>query len=264
MLTIIFIYLVLGSFVGVLAGVFGVGGGIIVVPVLLFSFRLMGMEEAYLAHMAIATSHAAIIFTSSSSSYIYNKSGNVNWRTVYFLTPGLLVGGLIIGPNVADILPSSILQIIFAFFMVVVAIKMWFGLSPKVEGNIPSRPAMAVVGGGIGSISSILGIGGGSLTVPFLTWRGVPIRNAVGTSVSCGIVIAISSTIGYIYTGLGEPGLPDNTYGYVYWPALLGIVSTSMLFVRLGVKIAVLLDEKLQKKLFSLLLIVVAIKMLIA
>ncbi len=262
MLTTISIYLVLGGFVGVLAGIFGVGGGIIVVPVLLFSFRRMEMDESVLAHMAIATSHAAIIFTSASSSYVYNKSSNVKWDVVRNLAPGLLVGGLLIGPNVADILSTSALQLIFAFFMLLVAIKMWFGLKPKVEGGMPSIPVMAGVGCGIGTISSILGIGGGSLTVPYLSWKGIGIKTAVGSSVSAAIVIAISSTIGYIYAGWGESGLPDETVGYIYWPALLGIVVTSMLFVRVGVKIAGLMDDKLQKRLFAILLIIVAVKML--
>ncbi|THB72282.1 MAG: sulfite exporter TauE/SafE family protein [Gammaproteobacteria bacterium] len=264
MLLIIFIYLALGCFVGILAGVFGVGGGIIIVPVLFFAFRKMGMDESVITHMAIATSHAAIIFTSSSSSYVMNKSGNVQWNVVRSLAPGMLLGGLLIGPNVADFLPSSTLQIIFAIFMVIVAIKMWFGLKPKTEGALPSASVMATVGIGIGSVSSILGIGGGSLTVPFLTWKGLGIRTAVGSSVSSAIVIAVSSSIGYIYTGIGESGLPEETMGYIYWPALLGIVATSMLFVRAGVKIAALMDEKLQKKLFSVLLIIVAGKMLLS
>lgn len=264
MLTTIVIYLFLGCFVGVLAGIFGVGGGIIVVPVLLFSFQRMGMEDSVLAHMAIATSHAAIIFTSASSSYVYNKKGNVRWDVVRSLAPGLLLGGLLIGPNVADVLSTSVLRLIFSLFMLLVAIKMWFGLKPKVEGGMPSMPVLSVVGSGIGTISSILGIGGGSLTVPYLSWKGVEIKTAVGSSVSSAIVIAVSSTIGYIYAGWGASGLPDETFGYVYWPALLGIVVTSMLFVRVGVKVAGLMDEKLQKRLFAVLLVIVAVNMLLA
>lgn len=253
----------LGAFAGTISGVFGVGGGIVLVPVLLFAFRVMGVDDSVLAHMAIATSHAVIIFNSITSSYVHNKSGNVQWSVVRNLAPGLLFGGLLIGPNIADHLSSSSLQIIFAVFLVVVAIKMWFGLKPKAEGKLPSAPALVGIGGGIGAISSILGMGGGSLTIPFLIWKGVGIRTAVGSSISCTIVIAISSTIGYIYAGWGESGLPEETIGYIYWPALIGIVITSMIFVRVGVKIAMSLDEKLLKKLFAVLLIVIAIKMLL-
>ncbi len=263
MLTIIVIYLIVGVVVGILAGIFGVGGGIIVVPTLIFCFRRMGMDESYLVHMAIATSHTTIIFTSTTSSFAYHKRKNVEWNVVRYLAPGLLLGALIFGPYIADYLPAQVLQTMFAVFLFFVAVKMWLGLKPKSAGQLPGAVRLGVVGSFIGTLSSLLGIGGGSITVPFLSWKGMSMRHAIGTSVSCGVLIAISSSIGYVYAGWGEVNLPEETFGYVYWPAILGIVTTSMLFVRVGVKIASLIDEKLQKKLFSILLFVVAAKMLV-
>lgn len=263
MLTILVIYLTVGVVVGILAGIFGVGGGIIVVPALIFCFRRMGMDESYLVHMAIATSHTTIIFTSATSSFAYHKRKNVEWPVVRYLAPGLLIGALIFGPYIADYLPSTVLQTIFAVFLLFVATKMLLGLNPKSAGQVPGAAKLGLVGGCIGTLSSLLGIGGGSITVPFLSWKGMSMRHAVGTSVSCGVLIAVSSSIGYIYAGWGEVNLPEETLGYVYWPALLGIVTTSMLFVRVGIKIASLIDDKLQKKLFAILLFAVAIKMLI-
>lgn len=264
MLVALFIYLVVGALVGMLAGMFGVGGGIIVVPSLIFCFRRLGMDESSLVHMAIATSHTTIIFTSASSSFSHHKKNSVEWTVVRCLAPGLLLGALILGPYIADFLPSSTLQGIFAIFLLIVAVKMWVGFTPKSVGNFPGAARLGVIGGCIGSISSLLGIGGGSMTVPFLSWRGMNMRKAVGTSVSCGVLIAVASSIGYIYAGWGEANLPEQSLGYVYWPAFLGIVATSMLFVRVGVKIAALIDEKVQKKLFAVLLLVVAMNMLIS
>jgi len=220
-------YLVLGVVAGLVGGLLGLGGGILIVPALLFLFIWQGMPADILMHLAVATSLFTIVFTSISSSYAHHKHQAVLWSQVFLLTPGIIIGA-VFGAFLADYISSDILRRLFGIFEILVACQIGFSVKPSAQRSLPGRNGMLIAGGGIGTLSTILGIGGGTLTVPFLVWCHVNIRKAVATSSACGFPIALAGTLAMIYTGLDSNSLPENTIGYVYWPAALLILVTSV------------------------------------
>src|SRR5690606_35894575 len=184
------IYLVLGACAGVLAGLFGVGGGLIIVPVLVFSFTAQGFAPEVLAHLAVGTSLATIVFTSINSIREHHRRGAVRWPIFVWLSLGILVGG-VFGALTASLLQGPLLQKIIGVFAICMAIQMGFDLRPKASREVPGKPGLTSAGGVIGWASAIIGIGGGSLTVPFLAWNSVPMQQAVATSAACGLPIAL-------------------------------------------------------------------------
>lgn len=255
-------YLLLGAFAGVMAGLLGVGGGLIIVPALAWIFQHQQIAETALMHLAIGTSLATIIVTSISSVRAHHQRGAVLWATVWRLTPGIIIGAWL-GAAVADALSSFVLQKVFALFVLAMAGQMGFGAKPAPHRDLPETTGMLAAGGVIGVVSAIVGIGGGSLTVPFLSWCNVPIRQAVATSAACGLPIALAGALGFVVTGLNAPDLPAWSLGYVYGPALLGVAVTSMLFAPLGAKLAHTLPTEMLKKIFAVFLAVVGVKMLL-
>lgn len=260
MLSIIITYLAIGAVVGVLAGLLGIGGGLIVVPALLFPFNRQALPDEHLMHLALGTSMATIIFTSLSSFHSHNKRGAVNWRIVCRLVPGL-IGGTLLGSSLASHLPTRPLKIIFIIFLLSVAFKIFFDTKPKPARHLPGQAGLIGAGGIIGTFASLVGIGGGSLSVPFLLWCNVAIHMAIGTASAISFPTAIFGTLGYIYNGLQSSGLPDFSLGFVYLPALFGIIVASVLTAPLGVKLSHALPVDRLKKVFAVLLIVVAAKM---
>lgn len=256
------LYLVLGGFAGVLAGLFGVGGGIIIVPVLVLSFTAQGFAPDVLTHLAVGTSLATIVFTSINSVLAHHRRGAVLWSVVVWMTVGILLGAAL-GTLTAAAIQGPILQKIIGVFAIVMAIQMGFDLRPKSGGSIPGRPGLGIAGVVIGWASAIFGIGGGSLTVPFLVWRSVSIQQAVATSSACGLPIAVTSAISFMLVGWGEPGLPEWSLGFVYLPAMVGIALTSMFFARLGAHLAHRLSPHVLKRLFALLLLAVGLHFLL-
>ena len=256
------LYLVLGSAAGVLAGLFGVGGGLIIVPVLVLSFTAQGMAPEILTHMAVGTSLATIVFTSINSLLEHHRKGAVRWPLFRWLTLGILLGAAL-GALTAALIQGPWLQKIIGTFAIVVAVQMALDLKPKASRGVPGKPTLTVAGGVIGWASAIFGIGGGSLTVPFLVWRSVPIQQAVATSAACGLPIAIAGALSFMFTGWGNPNLPPWSVGFVYLPALLGIAMTSMFFARLGARLAHRLSPLLLKRLFALLLLSVGLSFFI-
>lgn len=231
-------YLLIGSVVGVLAGLFGVGGGLVIVPALVFIFTRMGFAPDVLVHLAIGSSLATIIFTSFSSIYAHHKRGAVLWAVCGQLTPGIVVGS-VLGAMVADLMPGLMLRRIFAVFEWLVAAQLLFGFKPTAARTLPGRVGMSLAGSAIGGISSIIGIGGGTVTVPFLLWCNVVMRRAVGTSSACGLVIALAGSASFVVAGWnGDTLLPANATGYVFWPAVVGIAISSMLFAPVGAALA--------------------------
>jgi uncharacterized protein len=259
---ILLLYLALGAFAGVMAGLLGVGGGLIIVPVLAWIFRGQQMADTVIMHVAIGTSLATIVLTSISSVRAHHGRGAVLWPVFWRLTPGIVLGAWL-GAVVADALPSIVLGKVFAVFVLAMAAQMSFGTKPAPQRELPGRPGMWAAGGVIGAISAIVGIGGGSLTVPFLTWCNIAIRQAVATSAACGLPIALAGTLGFIVTGWSNPDLPAWSLGYVYGPALVGIAVVSMLSAPLGAKLAHTLPTGTLKKVFAVFLALVGIEMLL-
>ncbi len=258
----IFLYcLSFGGLAGLVAGLFGIGGGIILVPFFLWLFSAKGFSQDLVMHSAVATSLATIIVTAISSVFAHHKLGSVLWNVVHKLAPGVLIGA-VTGAALADKLPTETLRLIFACYLLIVSVEMIFQWRLKAEKQHPSSLMLVISGIAIGALSSVLGIGGGTLTVPLLTKYGFPIRNAVAISSACGLPIAISGSISFALLGLGKTSLPEGSIGYVYWPAFLGIVLTSILMAPVGAKLAHRLPTKILKRIFAGLLFAVSVNML--
>ncbi|NDV23740.1 sulfite exporter TauE/SafE family protein [Desulfovibrio sp. JC022] len=262
MFSTLLIFVVLGIFAGILAGLLGIGGGLVIVPILVFALPPLGIPEVHLMHIALGTSLASIIFTSISSMRSHNKRGAVRWDIFKTITPGIIVGTFL-GSLSTSFMNTNFLKAVFVIFLYYVASQMLFGLKPKASRQVPGSKGMFTAGSVIGIFSSLVGIGGGTLSVPFLTMCNIVIHTAIGTAAAIGLPIALAGTAGYIWTGLGVEGLPPYCFGYVYLPALIGIVSASMLTAPIGVRLAHSLPVDKLKKIFAVLLIIVATRMLI-
>ena len=254
-------YLLLGAFVGFFAGLFGIGGGLVLVPVLSFLFDAQHLTAEHNLHLALGTAMAAIIFSASYSAYTHHGHRAVNLNIVRNITPGLLLGALL-GTFLASYIASFYLTIFFALFVYFSALQMLLNLKPKPTRQLPGRLGMTLAGTGIGAISSLVSIGGGVISVPFMLHHNIPIREAIGTSAALGLPIAIGGTIGYIATGLALPALPGGTLGFVYLPALFTLAAGSVFTTHLGAKAAHRLPIKILKQWFAVLLFVLATKML--
>lgn len=259
---LLILMLVLGAFVGVMAGLLGIGGGLIVVPALLILLPQAGIDAAITMNIALATSLSTIIVTSGSSALNHLKLGNVDMFVIKWLMPGVVIGGFI-GANIAEWIPAHYLPKVFGIIVLCLALQMLLTMKSTTQRNMPSSGLTTLYGSGIGLVSSLAGIGGGSLSVPFLNRHGVEMRKAVGSSSVCGCVLAISGMIGFILNGYSADNLPDYSVGYVYLPALLAIASTSMLTTRIGAKLATSLPTAVLKKIFALFLMFVAGTMLL-
>lgn len=259
----ILIYLPLGALAGLLAGLLGVGGGLVIVPALIWVFRGHGFDGQVLVHLAVGTSLATIVVTSISSVRAHHRHGAVHWPLVWALTPGIVVGAWL-GAVLAGWLPSLTLQRVFACFAILVGLQMAFSVKAEAHGGLPGRVGLFGAGGVIGAVSTIVGIGGGSMTVPFLSWCSVGIRNAVATSAACGLPIAVAGALGFVITGWHEADLPAGSSGFLYWPAFAGIAVASVLFAPLGARLAHSIPVFALKRFFALLLLVLGTRMLFA
>jgi uncharacterized membrane protein YfcA len=254
-------YVALGAVAGFFAGLLGVGGGAIMVPVLAMMFAAQGFPEAHLMHLALGTSMATIVFTSISSFRAHHKHGAVIWPIVKAIAPGIVVGTLL-AAQVAARVPTKPLAIFFAAFISYVAVQMILNIKPKPSRQLPGPFGMFGVGTLIGGISALVAIGGGSLSVPFMTWCNVKVHQAIGTSAAIGFPIALAGTIGYMISGYGAAGLPSGSFGFIYLPALGATVVTSMLVAPFGAKVAHSLPVATIKKVFAGVLILLSAKML--
>ena len=263
MLTSFLIYGCVGAFVGVLAGLLGVGGGLVIVPILVFSFTYQGVSSEIIMHLALGTSLASIIFTSVSSFMAHHRRGAVQWSIVRRIVVGILTGTFL-GSCFASLLSTDILKIFFVIFLYFVAYQFLTNKKPKPSRDLPGIPGMFGVGNVIGFISSLVGIGGGAVSVPYMVWSNVPVHRAIGTSAAIGLPIAISGTVGFLFNGWGHAQLPSYSIGFIYLPALIGIAAVSILTAPLGARLAHSLPVDKLKKIFALLLIVVGTRMLIS
>lgn len=252
------IYLLIGAIAGFTAGLFGVGGGLIIVPILYIVFTQMNYDPNVIMHIAVGTSLATIIVTSISSVTAHHKKGAVLWPVFRNLAPGLVLGSFL-GAGIADLMSGQHLQLVIGVFAVWMAYKMFKGANAVVDPNrhLPSAPLQLAAGGGIGVASAIFGIGGGSLTVPYLNRHGVVMQKAVATSAACGLPIAVAGALGFMWFGAKEQIEVPNTIGYVHVYAFLGISIMSFITAKFGAKVAHLLSPAMLKKCFAGLLVVV-------
>ena len=249
--------LAVGAATGFVAGLLGIGGGMLMVPFLTLIFTARGYPEQHIVHMAIATALATILFTSISSVRAHHQHRAVLWRVVRILTPGIMLGSLI-GAQIAGLLPTLWLALVFAVFVGLSALQMLLGRKPKPTRELPRAAGMFGVGTAIGFVSSMVGAGGGFMSIPYLTWGNVSIHSAVATSAAIGFPIAAAGTVGYVVAGYGEAGLPEGTLGFVYFPALVTIALASMITAPLGARTAHTLNTKPLQRIFSLLLFTLA------
>ena len=261
-LQIFAICLALGSIVGFLAGLLGIGGGLIIVPSLLYILPWIGVNSSQLTHVAIATSLASIILTSMSSALAHHKRGNVPWELFKPILPGIVIGALA-SAFISEQISSEDLQQVFAIFVVLMAVQMAFPFKAKTGGSMPSFVVLLIVSIIIALIAGLMGIGGGVLLVPFLSFCGLQMRQAVGFSSVTGVLIAVSGTTGYVMAGFDAPNLPDGTLGFIYLPALFGIIISSMLCAPVGVKAASTWPTPVLKKVFAGLLVIVGLKLML-
>ncbi|RXJ66341.1 hypothetical protein CRV08_13510 [Halarcobacter ebronensis] len=257
----IILYILLGSFVGVAAGLFGIGGGGIIVPALTMIFFMQEMPSENMMHMALGTSMATIVVTSISSLRAHHKKGGVLWDVFKMLTPGIIIGTFL-ATFLASILSSKYLAIFFSIFMAYVSIQMFLNKKPKPSRKIAGPKLQFTAGTIIGAISAMVSIGGGSLTVPYLIWQNIDIRKAIGTSAAVGFPIAVSGTLGFIINGWENTDLEHYVFGFVSLPAFFFIALFSYLTAPIGVKLAHTLPVDTVKKYFACLLMFLCIKML--
>lgn len=255
-------YLALGAIAGLMAGMFGVGGGLVLVPVLLYLFDLQQFPAAHVMHLALGTSMAAILFTSLASLREHHRHSAVNWRVVRNITPGILLGTAI-GALLAASIPTRGLAIFFALFMYFVAAQNLINMRPHAARQLPGPAGMTLAGVLTGGLCSLVSIGGGSIVVPFLVWCNIPLRNAIGTSAAIGFPVAFGGTIGYMITGFGTHTLPAYSLGFIYLPALSWISLASIITAPLGARATHHFKIGVLRKLFALLVVILATKLLL-
>ncbi len=255
------IFLLLGSVVGFLAGLLGIGGGGIMVPVLTMLLLSVGIASEQVVHIALGTSMASIVVTSLSSLWAHHKKGGVIWPIVLHMAPGVVVGTFM-ATAVASQVSALYLSLFFAAFMAFVAIQMFINKRPKPDRQLAKGLQLASAGSVIGGISALVSIGGGSLTVPYLYRQNIDMKKAIGTSAAVGLPLSIAGTAGYIVNGWHVTEPLNYLLGFVYWPAVLLISAASFFTAPLGVKLVHQLPVTTIKKIFALLLVMLSLKML--
>jgi uncharacterized membrane protein YfcA len=254
-------YLAIGVAVGFFAGLLGIGGGMVMVPMLVFVFTAKGFPAGHMMHLALATSLATIAFTSLASVRAHHRHGGVDWPVARAMAPGILAGAL--GAALAaGFIPTRPLAIFFTGFMFYAAAQMFVEIKPRTARHLPGKRGLFAAGAGIGAISGILAAGGAFLSIPFLTWCNLPLKRAIGTAAANGFPIAVAGSIGYVLQGMRVPDLPPWSLGYVYVPALLLVVAASMPMAPLGARLAHRLPVKRLRVVFALMLFALGLRML--
>ncbi len=246
------LYLALGAVAGILAGLLGIGGGLVLVAALVWLLPSQGIPADQAVHVALATALASIVFTGLSSARSHHRRGSVLWPTVAWLVPGVLLGGWL-GSLLATQLPAAALRGLIAVYCYVAALQLALDW-PRARAEraaAPRGPGYSTAGAAIGAISALVGIGGGSMTVPLLVWRGVRPVRAVGTSSACGVAIALASAAGYASHGPAPGVLPAGSWGYVFVPAALAIALASVLTAPLGARIAHEISDLTLRRVFA-------------
>jgi uncharacterized membrane protein YfcA len=243
----------LGCCTGYLAGLLGIGGGMLMVPFMTILLDVKGFPHEYGVKMAVATSLATICFTSLSSVRAHHRRGAVLWPVALRLTPGILLGS-VLGSQIAVALPARVLGVAFAVFIAFSATQMFIDRKPKPGRALPGWPGMTGFGMLIGGLASVVGAGGAFVSVPFMTWCNVRIHNAVATSAALGFPVALAGTLSYIWAGQSMPPMPPGAFGYLYIPGLVVISAASMVVAPLGARTAHSMDIRPLKRVFAVVL----------
>jgi len=259
--TVFIIFAVIGALTGLLAGLLGIGGGLVIVPVLVYVLPTLGVDSDLIMPISLATSLATIVFTSMSATWAHHKNHNIPWQSARQLMVFIALGALS-GAYIADMLPNEVLKSIFAIAVILLASYMLFSIRVTRSKPMPGDWGVRMMGLGTGVISSLMGIAGGAILVPLLTYFSMNIRHAIGTATVCGFAVALFGAMGYLITGIDQQGLPEWSVGYIYLPALLGVISTSSIVAPFGVKLAAKVPVQTLKKGFAGFLILVAIRMM--
>lgn len=250
-----------GSAAGFLAGLFGVGGGTIIVPVVLWVLHLQyGGGHPYAQHLAIGTSFAVMVFTALSSMFAHHKKRSIDWQTVFRMTPGM-IGGVWIGAASAKYISTYSLQVFFIVFLTIIALRTLMNSKTVASRHLPDTAGLTATGILFGTASSWVGIGGGSLSVPFLLYCNVPAHRAIGTSSGLAWPISVAGAVGYLISGWNIPDLPEGSLGFLYLPAVLVLSIATIIFAPLGVKLAYRLPADKLKKVFGIMLLLIALRM---
>lgn len=261
MMNYFFIYLFLGMIVGFFAGLLGIGGGIIIIPMLLFLFTHQGISPEIAIHIAIGTSLATIIITTSSSVIAHYKKNMI----IFSLFKKMALGGVmgsIIGILIAIHIQGVYLQRMFGIFLLLIALQMIIKKEIQYDGTtIEPRKVILIIPVLLGILTSMLGLGGGVIMVPYLSWCRIPLRHAIATSTACILPIAIVASLGYMLTTPHIQSIPCST-GFIYWPALIGISLTGVFFAPIGARAAHVVNPKILRVIFSVFLVIVGFKML--
>ncbi len=255
------LYLATGLVTGLLSGLLGVGGGLVIVPVLSFIFVYLGFTAAIVMQMALGTSLAVIIVTSIASSRAHHSHQNVDWALVKNIAFGVVIGAFF-GSLVAAKFDANLLKALFVIYVFIVALQILSDYRPNPARILPARPALNSVGIIIGCISSFVGIGGGTLSVPFLIYCNIDAKRAIGTSSAIGLPIAIAGALGYMISGLNVANLPSQSIGFIYLPAFIIIALSSLISAPVGALLVQKLSVKKLKKIFAVLLISIGLNML--
>lgn len=255
-------YLAIGAAVGAFAGMLGIGGSMLTIPLLAIVLEAQGMPREHVVHVAVGTAMATIVFTSLSSMWSHARRGGVRWEIVRRMTPGILLGG-VLGATAAGLISARMLALYFTAFVFLMALNLALDLRPKPARRVPGPFLMFSAGLGIGALSALTAIGGAVMTVPFMLYSNVSMIQAIGTAAAIGLPIAIGGTIGYLASGWSASGLAQGTIGYVYLPALVGIAVAGMLTAPIGAVLAHRLPAKTLRLVFALFLFVLAARMLI-
>ncbi|MFV0482326.1 MAG: sulfite exporter TauE/SafE family protein [Campylobacteraceae bacterium] len=260
---LIIFFMLLGGCIGFLAGLLGIGGGGYMVPILTFLFLAKGVSSDFAMHLALGTSMTSIVFTTLSSMLAQQKRGGVLWNVVKSMTPGVVIG-VLLSSFIASKTNSLYLAIIFTIFMSWVAYAMFRDKKPKPSRTLLPSKWLFAGGSGVGFISGLVSIAGGSLTVPFLIWQNIDAKKAIGTSSGVGFFLTIAGAVGYMVNGAISQNLPDINYtiGYVYLPAVFFVSITSFFTAKLGVKLVYALPVGIVKKIFGVFSLLLSIRML--
>ncbi|HJV07585.1 MAG TPA: sulfite exporter TauE/SafE family protein [Chromobacteriaceae bacterium] len=252
-----------GALAGFLAGLLGVGGGLVIVPVVVGVLSAAHLGGNHVQHLAVGTSLAVMVFTSLSSVRAHHKRGAVDWSIVRHMAPGMILGTLG-GSLVAGFIPNDGLKWFFVVYAYAAGLQMFFGAKPTSTREMPTVAGQWGAGGLIGMISSWVGIGGGSMSVPFMAWCNVPVHTAIATSAALGWPIAVSGALGYVFSGWQVSGLPWGAVGFIYLPAMLTLMVMTVLMAPHGARMAHRLPVAQLKKGFALLMVVLATQMLLS
>jgi uncharacterized protein len=255
-------YLGTGAAVGFFAGMLGIGGGALMIPLLVWLFEAQGLPREHLLHLAVGTGMATILFTSVSSMRAHARRGGVRWDIVKRITPGILAGGLA-GSAIASSIPRFAFAVVFVATVYAAALNLLFERKPNPTRGLPGPLGLSAVGAGISGISAFAAVGGAFMTVPFMVWCNVPMLSAIGTAAAIGFPIAAAGTVGYVAIGLGQPGLPEWSMGYVYLPALAGVTVASMSMAPVGATVAHRLPTRTLRRIFAVLMFSLATRMLV-